>query len=145
MFRLERPLSCNFRFAFLARWSLSIKWRIWSHRKTQDDTQDFVRRWSCINPCLLHESCSKLAFKRAQCYSFISDEKCLQYCLQHLMHSCLHNPPVNDARRVLSNPRRLNWLAGEDTFADREWYRAAAAHAQVDADPSPLYAGNAFL
>ena len=35
-----------------------------------------VRRWICINTCPLYENCSKGAFKRAQCHSFISAEKC---------------------------------------------------------------------
>ena len=36
----------------------------------------FVRRWIYINTCPLYENCSKGAFKRAQCHSFILAEKC---------------------------------------------------------------------
>ena len=94
------------------------------------DSEDVTRDYCAIEVCPLCDTCSKQAWARACCYSYVSHEKCLQYLLYHLMSSGKHMLK-RDAAIELMNTQGVAWSEpGKDTFEDRQTYRGLLENAK---------------
>ena len=90
----------------------------------EDDDENMVRMCWYVKTCPCSRQCSQNSWYKAQPWSFLSKDKCLDYLAHHLVVSGLHSKSEQEAYDLLVEFEDfIEWNEYEDTFAMREAYR----------------------
>jgi len=86
--------------------------------------------WS-IKQCVCHDQCAPGPWAKANVWSLVHPDKCLQYLKQHLIISGKHAMLASEAQiEIQTKFNEIEFVVSTDTFADRQWYREQRAAVQ---------------
>ena len=97
-----------------------------SYLAREQDSGGDRQYWHCLQ-CPLADSCpkSKASFKKANLFSFESEQKCREYVVLHLRHAGVHADDALSEEDAVRYAEMAQVEAGIETYQDREEYRNA--------------------
>ena len=100
----------------------------------EEDSEDRQRVWWQVAECPKKCECSKASWDRVKCWSYESSDKTLNYVMNHLMESSLHNMTEEDAASALLDVVPEQYT---ETYKHRETYRRQVEKAAAKPTPRP--------